>query len=273
MSTWSLYVPALLASAGFIVAFFVITLWLVSVAIKDSSIPDIFWGPGCAACGWAAWLAVPGAGPRATLMLVAATLWGVRLGLYIGKRNWGAEDRRYARLRKHVEEQGKSYAWHSLRAIFLFQGAAMFVCSLPIVIAVTTPEHGALGAIAYLGFALWLIGLVIESLADAQMSEFRSGPRQPGAVMDRGLWRYSRHPNYFGEMLVQWGLFMVAADIGTIGLLTVIAPLLLSTMIIGPLGANLLERRLGKKNPDYASYIATTSRFIPWPPKRSLPSA
>ena len=261
--------PALVNGELFIGGFFVVTLWLVSLALHDSSIVDIFWGLGCAAVAWVAWLTAGTGEIRSTLVLVAATLWGVRLGVYIGVRNWGAEDRRYARLRQHITEQGRSYAWYSLRAVFGMQGLFMFVCTLPLVVAIASPASGPPGAVFWVGLALWAVGLSIESLADWQMARFRRRRTEPGLVMDQGLWRYSRHPNYFGEMLVQWSLFLMACDAGLLGTLTFVAPLILSYLIVGPLGANLLERRLGKKNAGYEAYVGRTSAFVPWPPKRA----
>lgn len=260
--------PVLGNSAMFIAGFFVVILWLISLAMRDSSIVDIFWGLGCVAVAWVAWLTADGSGTRAIIVLAAATLWGVRLGIYIGIRNWGQEDRRYARLRQHVTGQGKSYALYSLRAVFGLQGLLMFVCTLPTVVAIATPALTAPGLMMWFGFGLWAGGFIIETMADWQMAKFRSQRLQADEVMDKGLWRYSRHPNYFGEMLVQWGLYLMACDAGPVGVLTIVAPLLLSAMITGPLGANLLERRLGKKNPGYQDYIRRTSAFIPWPPRQ-----
>lgn len=260
------WLPTLAHSALFIAGFFVLTLWLASLLLHDSSIVDIFWGPGCAAVAWVAWVTADASGPRAWIALAAASLWGLRLGLYIGIRNWGAEDRRYARLRQHVSSQGRSYALYSLRAVFGMQGLAMFVCTLPLVVAIASPAGAGPGPLLWAGTFLWAVGLAVETLADWQMARFRRRRTAPGTVMDRGLWRYSRHPNYFGEMLVQWGLFLMACDVGPAGAVTVVAPLLLSYFIVGPLGANLLERRLGKKNPGYDDYVRRTSAFIPWPP-------
>ena len=264
------YVPALISSALFVLVFFVMTLWLVSIPMRDSSIVDIFWGLGCAAVAWVAWITAGSGTTRSTLALIAASLWGMRLGLYIGIRNWGAEDKRYARLRQHITGQGKNYVLYSLRAVFGVQGIAMFICTLPLVVAIVAPAPAQPGPLMWLGLAFWAVGLTVETLADWQMSRFRATRMQPGTVMDKGLWHSSRHPNYFGEMVVQWGLFLIACDVGTIGYLTIVAPLLLSYVIVGPLGANLLERRLGKKNPGYDDYIRRTSAFVPWPPKKGL---
>ena len=264
---WMTYGPGFTRGALFVSGFFVLALWAASIALRDSSIVDIFWGLGCAALAWIFYVSSPGAEPRATLTLVLATAWGVRLGGYIAIRNRGAEDRRYARLRKHVVDQGRSYVLYSLRAVFMFQGACMLVCTLPLLVAIATPGERGIGPFGWLASALIVTGTLIESVADLQMTRFRAR-RTPGTVMDRGLWRYSRHPNYFGEMLVQWGFFLMALDATPLGLATIVGPALLSYLIIGPLGADLLERRLGKKNPGYEDYIRRTSAFIPWPPRR-----
>jgi steroid 5-alpha reductase family enzyme len=261
------YGPALINSALFILGFFVLTLWAISIRMGDSSIVDIFWGPGCAAVAWVIWFTCGADSARALAALIAITLWGLRLGLYIGQRNRGAEDRRYARLRQHITSQGRHYGLYSLYAVFGMQGCFMWVCTLPMVVAIATPAQGGMGVLAWSGLAIWAAGLLIETISDWQMSRFRATRTDPHTVMDKGLWRYSRHPNYFGEMLVQWGLFLFACDASPIGYLTVVGPLLLSYVIIGPLGANLLERRLGKKNPGYEDYVRRTSAFVPWPPR------
>jgi len=264
---WTTYGAAFTHGLLFVGGFFVLTLWLASIVLKDTSIVDVFWGLGCAAMAWIFFLTGHGPGPRALLALGLATAWGVRLGGYIGARNWGAEDARYARLRRHIGDQGKSYLWHSLRAIFLFQGGAMVLCTLPLLVAIVSPAPASLGVAGWVGVGLACIGLALETAADWQMAHFRATRTARGEVMDRGLWRYSRHPNYFGEMMVQWGFFALAADTGLLGLATIPAPLALSYLIMGPMGANLLERRLGKKSADYQAYIRRTSAFVPWPPK------
>jgi len=265
---WSTYGGAFISGVIFISAFFVVGLWLVSIAMKDSSIVDIFWGIGCAITACIFYWNSAGATPRATVTLILAILWGFRLGLYIGARNWGGEDRRYARLRQHITDQGRNYTLYSLRAVFAYQGVAMVICTLPLLVAIATSGDGQLGLLGSLAAAVIVIGLLIEAVADQQMSRFRRTRTVRGSVMDRGLWRYSRHPNYFGEMLVQWGFFLMACAATPLGLVTIIAPALLSYLITGPMGANLLERRLTKKNPDYDDYIRRTSAFVPWPPKQ-----
>jgi len=265
-ATW----PALLASAIFIAVFFVAALWIISIQIKDSSIVDFCWSLTCAACAWIAYLASNhGMTPRVALVLAAVTIWGLRLGLYIARRNWGREDPRYARLRQKTQERGLNYTFYSLRAVFAFQGIVTWITVLPLVVAVAGPGPAEPGPLTWIGAAVWLIGFIIEATADAQMSSFRAHRTSPDQVMDRGLWRYSRHPNYFGEILVQLSYFLFACEIGAPALLTIVGPALLSYLIIGPMGANLLERRLGKKKPAYADYVRRTSAFIPWPPRRA----
>jgi len=264
---WSVYGSAFTYGVIFVLIVFVLGLWLASIALKDSSIVDICWGLGCAAMAWIFFLTSAGGEPRAVVTLILATLWGGRLGLYIGVRNWGGEDRRYARLRQHITDQGRNYVLYSLRAVFLFQGAAMVICTLPLLVAIATPGDGRLGLLGGLAAVVTTIGLIIEAIADGQMARFRRARTTQGVVMDRGLWRYSRHPNYFGEMLVQWGFFLMACAATPLGIATIIAPALLSYLITGPMGANLLERRLTRKNPDYEDYIRRTSAFVPWPPK------
>jgi steroid 5-alpha reductase family enzyme len=262
--------PALIGGAVFIAVFFVAILWLISIAIKDSSIVDFCWSLTCLAVSWIAYVESGRAmTPRVMIVLAAVTIWGARLGLYIARRNWGAEDRRYARLRQKTQERGGNYTWYSLRAVFAFQGIVTWINVLPLMAAIAGPGPDQPGVLTWIGAALWLAGFLTESTADAQMARFRATRSQPDQVMDRGLWRYSRHPNYFGEMLVQWSFFLFACDVGAPALVTVIGPALLTYLIVGPMGANLLERRLGKKKPAYAEYIRRTNAFVPWPPKRA----
>src|SRR5262245_15310058 len=142
---WSIYGGAFVNGVLFVVAFFVIGLWIASIVLKDSSIVDIFWGFGCAAMALIFYLTSAGAQPRAVVTVILAILWGCRLALYTGARNWGGETRRYARLPQHITDQGRNYVLYSLRAVFLYQGAAMVICTLPLLVAIVTPTNGQLG--------------------------------------------------------------------------------------------------------------------------------
>src|SRR4029077_863618 len=183
---WSTYGGAVIYGVMFVFAFFVIGLWLGSIALKDSSIVDIFWGIGCAAMAWIFYWKGAGAEPRATVTLILATLWGLRLGLYTGARNGGGEDRRYARLRQHITDQGRNYVLYSLRAVFAYQGVAMVICTLPLLVAIATPGDGQLGLLDGSAPAVIAIGLIIEAAADQQMSHFRRTRTVQGSVMERG---------------------------------------------------------------------------------------
>ncbi len=261
--------PALIATAIFIAVVFILGLWLVSLLVRDSSIVDFCWGPTCVAVAWIAHVASgQPMNPRLWLVLVAVTLWGMRLGIYIARRNWGEEDRRYARLRRDAAARGRNYALLSLRLVFLLQGAASWIVFLPLIVAIAGPGPAQPGWFTWIGGAVWLAGFGIEAVADAQMARFRARRSEPDEVMSRGLWRYSRHPNYFGELLVQWAYFLFACEIGPPALVAIVGPLAFSYLIIGPMGANLLERRLTTIKPAYADYVARTSALIPWPPRR-----
>lgn len=257
--------PLLLRSGGFVLVAFVLVLWPLSLRLRDASIVDIFWGPGCAAMAWIYYLVTPGTGPRALICLILATAWGLRLGLYIGHRNHAGEDPRYAAIRAEVTARDGNFALYSLRVVFIYQGLAMIAVTLPALFAIAGAAPG-LGAIGAIGAIVAASGLIIETIADQQMSHFRATRKDRSEVMDRGLWRYSRHPNYFGEILVQWGLFLLALDTGPWALVAAIGPAILTYAIIGPMGAALLEKNLGT-NPAYDDYVRRTSLIILWPPR------
>ena len=248
-----------------LVSFFL--LWLIGVAMKDSSIVDIWWGLGLAVLSVVGYFVADGVAQRQLLITVLMIIWGVRLGGYIGWRNWGAEDRRYARLRKHIEDQGRSYAIYSLTRINGYQGMVMWVMSGLLAIVHTADAPETLGPLAFTGVALWIVGLLFETIADAQLSSFHANPDNATKVMDQGLWRYSRHPNYFGELCIWWGYFLIAVET-PLGIVAIYAPLLMTYMIMGMLGKALVERRSLKKRPDYQAYIDRTSGIFPWPPKK-----
>lgn len=263
----TLYAPLLLRAGGFALVAFLLVLWPLSLRLRDASIVDIFWGPGCAAMAWIYYVSTPGHGLRALIFLVLATAWGVRLGLYLGHRNHGGEDPRYTAIRADVAARGGNFALHSLRVVFIYQGLAMILITLPALFAIAGAAPGV-GIAGLLGAFMAAIGLVIETVADQQMSRFRATRQDRSQVMDRGLWRYSRHPNYFGEILVQWGLFLLALDTGPWALVAAAGPAVLTYAIIGPMGAALLEKRLGT-NPAYDDYVRRTSVIVPWPPRRA----
>jgi steroid 5-alpha reductase family enzyme len=255
-----------LADAAFVFGSFVL-LWAISMAARDSSLVDIWFAPCIAGAAVLGVFVGDGAEPRRVLIAVLAVIWATRLGGYLLWRNWGREDPRYARLRKHVEDQGGNFAWHSLTRINLYQAAIVFVSLAPIIVAQVATTPVDLGPLAWLGSALVLVGVAFEGTADLQLTRFKANPANADRVLDTGLWRYSRHPNYFGETCVWWGYWLIASE-HPWGWFTVFSPALMTWSITGMMGKELVERRMRKKRPGYEDYVRRTSGFFPWPPRR-----
>lgn len=238
------------------------SLWVLSLRLRDASIVDIFWGLGFVAIAWSTLGLSGGVAPRAGLAAGLTTLWGVRLAGYLAWRNHGkGEDPRYAAMRRR---HGEAWPVRSLFVVFGLQGALMWVVSLPVQAAVRAPP-GALGALDVTGAALVVAGVLFEGVGDLQLARFKREPDNRGKVMDRGLWRWSRHPNYFGDFLVWWGLFAIAAGAGAWW--TALSPALMSFLLLRVSGVTLLERSL-RTRPGYEDYVRRTSAFFPWPPRR-----
>lgn len=263
---WAELLQTAMMSGGLVLAMFLL-LWALSMAINDSSIADIFWGFGFVIIVWVLWPLTEGVPERRQLVVVLTTLWGLRLGLYLGWRNWGKEDPRYARLRAHVEGQNRSYALHSLLHIYLLQGFFMWLVSFVLIFSMVVDAPPTIGVLAWIGTAIWVLGMVFETVGDMQLTRFRSDPGNEGKVMDRGLWRYTRHPNYFGEACVWVGFFLIALENPT-GIVTVISLATILYALMGPTGKGLLERRMSKKRPDFEAYKRRTSGFFPLPPRQ-----
>jgi steroid 5-alpha reductase family enzyme len=240
-------------------------LWLLSLRLRDASIVDIWWGPGFAAIAAFSFAVGPGGDPvRAKLIVLLATLWGLRLGAYLFWRNAGrGEDYRYQAMRRR---HGEAFGRASLRLVFGFQGLLMWLISLPLQVAQTGGTTGGLVALDLIGTLFFCVGLAFESLGDLQLARFKADAGNAGRVMDRGLWRYTRHPNYFGDCVVWWGLWLVACGAPG-GVYTIVSPLLMTYLLLRVSGVALLERGLVKRKPAYADYIARTSAFFPLPPR------
>jgi steroid 5-alpha reductase family enzyme len=201
---------------------------------------------------------------RRWLLLVLPVLWGLRLATHIGRRTVGKpEDPRYAALLGKARGNPDLYA---LRMIYLLQGLLAFVIAAPILVGGF--EGGATGALAWAGVALWAVGAFFETVGDAQLERFRADPANKGEVMDVGLWRYTRHPNYFGDACVWWGVFLVAAD-ALPGVVTIFAPVLMTLLLTKGSGARILEQHMSKRD-GWADYAARTSMFVPLPPKKRV---
>ena len=201
---------------------------------------------------------------RQWLLVVMTTVWGLRLAGYLAWRNLGhGEDYRYRAMRKHW---GPRFPIISLLTVFTLQGALMFVVSLGVQLgqAATSPD---LGVLAWIGAAVWAVGLAFEAIGDWQLARFKKDPANAGQVMDRGLWRYTRHPNYFGDACVWWGIALVAAETG-LGRWGLLGAAVMTVLLLRVSGVALLEKSLSKRKPGYAEYVARTSAFVPLPPKR-----
>jgi steroid 5-alpha reductase family enzyme len=244
-----------------------VAMWAIGLLMKDSSLVDIWFAPCIAVAAVLGFFIGGGAQSRSALLAVLAVVWAARLGGYLLWRNWGREDPRYARFRKTLEDQGRNFAWHSLTRINLYQGLIVFLALAPFIVAQTAPQPVALGLLAYAGTALWLVGVVFQGVADWQLARFKADSTNAGKVLDTGLWRYSRHPNYFGEACVWWGYWLIACEVPW-GFVTVFSPAFLTWSILGMMGKELVERRMLKKRPGYQDYVSRTSGFFPWPPKR-----
>ena len=256
---------ALTFACGLAVMF---ALWVASLARRDVSIVDIWWGPGFAFLAAIAFSLAAAPVSRGTLLLALVAIWGVRLGGHLLWRNWGhGEDARYAQMRRH---HGERFRWISLATVFGLQALLQWVVSLPLLLAQLVPGVRPLGVLDACGVALFATGLFFEAVGDAQLARFRADPSNRGRVMDRGLWHYTRHPNYFGDCLVWWGFFAIAAATPA-GPWTLASPLLMTFLLLRVSGVALLERSLVRTRPEYRDYIARTSAFFPRPPSRRRP--
>ena len=231
--------------------------WVLATARRNVAVVDSLWGPFFLV----ATLAYGPAGPRGLLALGLVLVWAVRLSAYVTWRNWGEpEDRRYRAIRAPREP---GFWWKSLYVIFALQALLAWVISLPLYAAAVSTAP--LGALDVLGAALVLFGFTFETVGDAQLARFKADPAHRGAVMDRGLWRYTRHPNYFGECCVWWGFYAIALGAGAWWSLP--GPVLVTFLLLKVSGVTLLEKDIGERRPAYADYIARTPAFLPGRPR------
>ena len=253
----------LFLQAALVILVLVTILWLWSIVITNVSIVDLFWGFGFVVVN-AFYVFMSGdLSPKNILLLVLVSLWGLRLTLYLAWRNIGkGEDFRYQQFRKDYGP--KRYWWFSFFQTFLLQGVLIMIVSLPLLGA--TQGSGEITILDYFGIAIWLIGFVFEAGGDFQLSRFKNNPNNKGKVLNRGFWKFTRHPNYFGDSAVWWafGLFSIAAG----GYWQAIGSVIMTLLIIRVSGVALLEKSLNKTNPQYREYVEKTSTFFPWFPKK-----
>jgi len=241
-------------------------LWLVSLALKNSGIVDIFWGTGFIIVTWVAFVLTPGAGePRKWLLNVLVTIWGLRLSLHILTRNWGMpEDFRYKAWRN---EAGAAWWWRSFFKVFFLQGIILWIVSAPLLASQINSRPGQLIWVDLLAIAVWLTGFYFEAVGDWQLRRFRANPANKNKVLQTGVWRYTRHPNYFGDASQWWAYYLIALAAG--GWWTIFSPIIMTTLLMRVSGVTLLEKTLKVEKPGYREYVEKTSEFFPWfPPKK-----
>jgi steroid 5-alpha reductase family enzyme len=255
----------LVGAVATVVAAFGVTL-AVARATGRHSVVDVTWGLGFVAVAVVAYvlsgvLGVGDAGVR-TVVLALVAVWGLRLALYIGWRNHGkGEDPRYAAMLGADHAPG-AVTSTVLRRVYLPQAAVMLVVSLPVLAAMV--RASTVLPVVIVGVALWLVGFVFESVGDAQLMAFKADPDNQGRILDTGLWRYTRHPNYFGDACVWWGIFVVSAG-HPLALVGVVGPLLMTYLLVSVTGKELTERSMSQR-PGYDEYVRRTSGFLPLPP-------
>jgi len=250
---WLFALPVLLAMA--------LAAWAVATTRRNVGLVDIVWSLFFLAAALV-YAGASGEGPRTWLVLALVGVWALRLAAYLARRNWGApEDHRYRAIRARNEP---GFAWKSLYLVFGLQALLAWLISAPLAAGIASAAP--LGVLDALGAALGMFGIAFEATGDAQLARFRADPANAGKVMDRGLWRYTRHPNYFGEFCVAWGFWLLALAGGAWW--TLFAPLLMSLLLLRVSGVALLEKDIAERRPAYRDYVARTNAFIPGPTRR-----
>ena len=250
---------------GLVILGLMTLLWLVSLALKNSSIVDIFWGTGFVITTWVAFLLTPdGFVTRKLILNLPVTIWGLRLSLYILTRNWGKpEDFRYQVWRK---EAGVAWWWRSFFKVFFLQGVILWIVAAPLLAAQISATPNQLTWLDYIAIPVWLIGFFFEAVGDWQLAQFKAKPANKGKVLNTGVWRYTRHPNYFGDAAQWWAYYLGALAAG--GGWTIFSPIIMTGLLMRVSGVTLLEKSLKETKPGYKEYVKTTSEFIPWFPRQ-----
>jgi steroid 5-alpha reductase family enzyme len=239
------------------------TLWfVVSLVKRRNDVADVAWGLGFVLLAWASFFLSGGSGMRSLLAGILVSVWGLRLAWHIQGRHRGKpEDFRYMAWRR---EWGSWFYARSYVQVYLLQGALLFLVSLPVLLINRSPG-GAFGALEVVGVCVWLFGFLFESVGDAELARFTRDPIKRGKILQSGLWRYTRHPNYFGEVVQWWGIWLLAVGVPG-GWFGIVGPLTITLLILKVSGIPMLEKKM-TENPDFAEYKRRTSVFLPWFPK------
>lgn len=252
----------LILELALVIFVYMIALFLLAWAVEDNSIVDIAWGPGFVLVAWLSMLWGTGALTRPVIVTSLVTVWGARLAAHIFFRNRGeGEDFRYAAWREE-------WSWFRLRSffqVFMLQGFFMLVIAWEVIL-VNTRSGPGLTWLDGVGGMVWLTGFIFQAVGDAQLTRFKADPSSEGAILDKGLWRYTRHPNYFGEAVMWWGLFLFALNVPG-GWMGVVSPLVITGLLLRVSGVTMLEKDIGDRRPGYRDYVQRTSAFFPRPPR------
>jgi steroid 5-alpha reductase family enzyme len=250
---------------GAAILFLMVLIWLNSVRLKNASIVDIFWGLLFVLAAWVIFFLSPdGFIPRKLLVAGTVSIWGIRLAWHIFQRNHSKpEDFRYAAWR---QQYGSSWWWRSFYRVFLIQGVLAWIICLPLIPAITAGYPQNFVFLDFVGAFIWLVGFIFEAGGDYQLARFKANPDNKGKLLNQGLWKYTRHPNYFGDAVQWWGWFIIA--VGTGGSWTIIGPIIMTFLLVKVSGVALLERTLAVEKPGYREYIEKTNSFFPWFPKK-----
>lgn len=253
------------ATVGLAILILMLSFWVLSLILKDSSIVDIIWGFGFVMSSWVAFfLTRDDVTIRQWFLPVLVTIWGMRLTLHIFFRNVGkGEDFRYVKWRT---ENGKSWWWKSLFKVYLTQGLLMWIIASPLSAVQLRNQSGNLNFLDFIGIILWLIGFFFEATGDLQLTRFKANPVNKGKLLNTGVWRYTRHPNYFGDATQWWGYYLITLSTGAWWV--VFSPLIMTHLLVNVSGVALLEKSMREKTPGYIEYSQVTNAFIPWFPKK-----
>ena len=243
-----------------------VLLWIISIPLKNVSIVDMFWGIGFVLVIIVYLFFSENLFIRESLVSLLVVIWGFRLSIYLMLRNWGKpEDFRYQEFRKHYGVN--RYWWFSFFQVFLLQGVLIMLVSLPLLGIHKQTLSDNLNILDYVAVVFWIIGFIFESVGDYQLSQFKKDPSNQGKVLDYGLWRYTRHPNYFGDTMVWWSFALFSMASGAIWY--IVGSIIMTYLIVKISGVALLEKTLNDKKPKYHDYIKRTNAFFPWFPNKT----
>lgn len=238
-------------------------LWLISVRITNASIVDVFWGFAFVIVNAFWFVSSENMDVRNILLFLLVTVWGLRLTIYLAWRNWGkAEDFRYQEFRRKYG--ANRYWWISFFQTFLLQGILVMIISLPLLSVYGRQMSVELNIFDYLAIVVWMIGFMFEAGGDIQLARFKRNPENKGKVLNTGFWRYTRHPNYFGDATVWWAYALFSIAVG--GYWQIIGALIMTLLLLKVSGVALLEKTLSQTKPQYREYIRKTNAFVPWFP-------